>query len=126
MGSNLNGEVRLYSFTEAHNSSFCSKCPKLGRFALIIVCRCDEDGRRASSTPAKFEALDALGFGKRGGRILIATGFPCRALRVLLVHPGEPQIAPFLAQIVVFSPWSGMVSYIYTLNPLTNTIEYLC
>ena len=33
--------------------------------AAINICICDRDGRRPSSTPAHFEALDALGSGER-------------------------------------------------------------
>ena len=43
--------------------------------AAIIICCCDRDGRCPSSASVKFEALDALGFGKWGGRILMAAEF---------------------------------------------------
>ena len=43
--------------------------------AAIKICICDRDGRRPSSTPAHFEAPDALGSGERGGRILMPAEF---------------------------------------------------
>ena len=48
--------------------------------AAINIYICDRGGRRLSSTPAHFEAPDALGSGERGGRILMPAEFQFRAL----------------------------------------------
>ena len=66
--------------------------------AAINICICDRDGRRPSSTPAHFEAPDALGSGERGGRILTPAEFQVRALadilgRCLQHRGGEPEQA---------------------------------
>ena len=50
--------------------------------AAINICTCDRDGRRLSSTPAHFEAPDALGSGERGGRILMPAEFQFHALYI--------------------------------------------
>ena len=52
--------------------------------AAINICICDKDGRRPSSTPAHFEAPDALGSRERGGRILMPAEFQFRALGMLV------------------------------------------
>ena len=61
-----------------------SRQPPSRMVAAINICICDRDGRRPSSTPAHFEAPDALGSGERGGRILMPAEFQFRALSACL------------------------------------------
>ena len=53
--------------------------------AIIVCCR-DEDGMHPSLTPVQFEALDALGFEKRGGQIPIPRPICVTNLTVTLNH----------------------------------------
>ena len=60
--------------------------------AAINICICARDGRRPSSTPAHFEAPDALGSEERGGRILMSAKFQFRALRTYVSSESCPDV----------------------------------
>ena len=78
-------KVRIKAFPLRHSqwpNSHDLRQPPSRMVAAINICICDLDGRRPSSTPAHFEAPDALGSGEQGGRILMPAEFQFRALVV--------------------------------------------
>ena len=65
--------------------------------AAIIVCHCDVDGRHSSSPPAKFDTLDALGFGEWGSRIPI----PCLKSPCLVSQIAYHWWRPWIGSLII-------------------------